>query len=354
MTDEQARADASAESSQNQVSPGQMLREGRERHNLTLEQVAERLHLRQQVVSDLEQDQYSKYVSSTFTRGYLRAYARLVEVDDEAVLAAYSTLGLVDKLQQMKSFSRRTRQQSNDNKLMLVTYIVGALIIGSAVVFWLQNSRDTNGDVATPNNPGNVAQRLVDEQNEQVDIEQPVNSQDNVSQAREPIFVNPNNEPDADAASQTEESALASAQDVAAHDGTLSEIAGEGEEGADQDTIDQDITDQDTADQDLAEQVDDSDASDGALDQAETGLPDAPLVLTFSGDAWIRIVDATGEPIAFGVKPDGHVSALDGQPPYDIDIGAPENVALYYEGEAIDLSSYRPGRLARITIPQPE
>jgi len=359
MTDEQARADASAESSQNQVSPGQMLREGRERHNLTLEQVAERLHLRQQVVSDLEQDQYSKYVSSTFTRGYLRAYARLVEVDDEAVLAAYSTLGLVDKPQQMKSFSRRTRQQSNDNKLMLVTYIVGALIIGSAVVFWLQNSRDTNGDVATPNNPGNVTQRLVDEQNEQVDIEQPVNSQDNVSQAREPIFVNPNNEPDSDSASQTGENSLASTQDVAAHDEALGEIAGEGEEGAaqdtaDQDAADQDTTDQETTDQDLAGQVDGSDASDGALEQAETGLPDEPLVLTFSGDAWIRIVDATGEPIAFGVKPDGHVSALDGQPPYDIAIGAPENVALYYEGEAIDLSSYRPGRLARITIPQPE
>lgn len=364
MTDEQARADASAESSQNQVSPGQMLREGRERHNLTLEQVAERLHLRQQVVSDLEQDQYSKYVSSTFTRGYLRAYARLVEVDDEAVLAAYSTLGLVDKPQQMKSFSRRTRQQSNDNKLMLVTYIVGALIIGSAVVFWLQNSRDTNGDVATPNNPGNVAQRLVDEQNEHVDIEQPVSSQDNVSQAREPIFVNPNNELGSDSASQTGENSLASTQDVAAHDEAQGEIAGEGEESAaqdttdqdaaDQDAADQDTTDQETTDQDLAEQVDGSDASDGALEQAETGLPDEPLVLTFSGDAWIRIVDATGEPIAFGVKPDGHVSALDGQPPYDIAIGAPENVALYYEGEAIDLSSYRPGRLARITIPQPE
>ena len=378
MTDEQARADASAELSQNQVSPGQMLREGRERHKLTQEQVAERLHLRHQVVSDLEQDHYSKYVSSTFTRGYLRAYARLVEVDEETVLAAYNALGFDDKPQQMKSFSRRTRQQSNDNKLMLVTYIVGALIIGSAVVFWLQNSQTSNDDVATQTDADTVAERLVDEQNDQVTIEQPANAQGRVNQVSQPIFIdttdtnnalNSGNTSDAGNTSDLHESTSGANADTSGANADTSgtsdaarTIASDADSaaassgtGSDPQSSAASVNANDASVSDAANPFDaDSDATNSTPDQAPDTLPNAPLVLVFSGDAWIRIADASGEPVAFGVKPAGHVTALDGQPPYDIAIGAPENVALYYQGVAIDLSSYRPGRLARITIPQPE
>lgn len=349
MTDEQARVDASAEPTPAEHSPGQMLRAGRERQNLTTTQVAERLHLRHKVVADLEQDHYSKYVSSTFTRGYLRAYARLVEIDDEAVLDAYNALGLEEQAQPMQSFSRRTRQQSHDNKLMLVTYIIGALIIGSAVVFWLQNSQNGEANQEAPlNEPTPVPERLVQAQDTQVEIA-PV----------EPVAV-----------PTTQTSDELNSQPTELRD-ELSEQLGDvtrealGEKLDEELQPSQELSQEPSSEpspevdselsQEPSQELSAAPAPSEATDsQPQAGLPDASLVLVFSGDAWIRIEDASGEAIAFGVKTDGHVSALDGQPPYNISLGAPENVTLYYQGEQIDLSSYRAGRLARITIPNPE
>lgn len=347
MTDEQARIDAAAESTQDLGSPGQMLRAGRERHNLTLEQVAKRLHLRQQVVADLERDQYSKYVSSTFARGYLRAYARLVEIDEEVVLASYNAMGLEEKMQPMQSFSRRTRQQSHDNRLMLVTYIIGALIIGSAVVFWLQNSQGGNGNNSGTGqpNPTSVAERLVEAQDTQVDIEQTPVDQESSSSARAPIFVDTNLLEQRESDLQSEGASIADDTQETEQEGETTPV----------DTTTPEVASEPKVEEPQSVSEDTSaGTNEAAIESNSFELPAASLVLVFSGDAWIRIEDATGEAIGFGVKTDGHVSALDGQPPYDISLGAPEHVTLYYQGEQIDLSSYRAGRLARLTVPSPD
>lgn len=354
MTDEQARTDASAESTPPHESPGQLLRQGRERLNLSIEQVAERLRLRQQIVADLEQDQFSKYVNGTFTRGYLRAYARLVEVDDERVLAAYSSLGYTDKPQTMQSFSRRTRQQSHDNKLMLVTYVVGALIIGSAVVFWLQNNQTGDGDIATQSDRAGVGERLVEAQDTQVDVAAEESAVDAVNEVREPIFIDTSlldrdaaevPEVETDEAVGAIDTGTTGSDDEAASDASSSDGSVVAEEASESEQ-------QAIADAQMQEQAEQSAAAETV--NGDTAIPDAPLVLVFSGDAWIRIEDANGEALAFGVKPDGHISALEGEEPYQITLGAPENVTMYYQGEPVDLSSYRAGRVARFTIPNTE
>lgn len=347
MTDELDRDNVSADADQAQ-SPGQMLRAGRERMNLTIEQVAERLRLRQQIVQDLEQDQFSKYVSGTFTRGYLRAYARLVELNDEKVLAAYEALGVDDKPQAMQSFSRRRRQQSHDNKLMLVTYVVGAVIIGSAVVFWLQNNDANDAEIAGPQQRTTVAERVVDEQAPEVDLEP---EQEMPADEPEAIYVNtgmlenPVDQMRFSADTTAEQSQLADTQ--------LTEQAAQVQAAQEQATDRSAPTATSEPAPASTTQATATRASDSATEAAPE-VPDADLVLIFSGDAWIRVEDASGEAIAFGVKPEGHVSELNGNAPYEVTLGAPENVRVYYQGQAIDLSSYRAGRVARITIPHTE
>jgi cytoskeleton protein RodZ len=69
--------------------PGAALREARESAGLTIEQVADRLHLLQSVVSSLEQDCYDRIRGDTFVRGYLRNYARLLGIDGDEIVARY-------------------------------------------------------------------------------------------------------------------------------------------------------------------------------------------------------------------------------------------------------------------------
>lgn len=348
MTDEQTRQDTSAENSTKPASAGSMLTAGRERLNLTTAQVAERLRLRQQIVIDLENDQFDKYVAGTFTRGYLRAYARLVNVDESQVLAAYEAIAVEDKPQQMQSFSRRTRQQSQDNRLMLVTYIIGAIIIGSAVIFWLQNNNEENSDITTQRQQDTVAERMIEEQDAQVDIE-PRQDEEFPAATREPIFIDTTLvDPDAPAQTVTEVELTENTTEDSVVEGT--EQVPEQQAIADAEPAEQAERAREQA---QAEATEPPPATGGEGAPTDT-LPDTELVLVFEGDAWIRIEDASGEAIAFGVKPEGHVSALDGQAPYEVTLGAPENVSLYFQGNQIDLSSYRAGRVARLTIPATE
>ena len=335
MTDEKARQETSVETPAEFVSAGHMLKEGRERLDLSAKQVAERLRLRQQIVLDLEADKFDKYVAGTFTRGYIRAYARLVNIDESKVVAAYEALGLENKPQTMQSFSKRRRQQSQDSRLMLVTYIIGAIIIGSAVIFWLQNNNETNDEVTTQREDSSLAERMVEAQDAQVELTaEPEEALTTAPQ--EPIYID-TSVLELEAPVQTEPAADTTLAD------TTATLRDEAEELA-AEQIEQ------------SEQVEQPEQVEPPQDTQTSGssLPDAELVLLFAGDAWIRIEDASGEAIAFGVKPEGHVSALNGQPPYEITLGAPENVSLYFQGEQIELSSYRAGRVARLTVPATE
>lgn len=69
--------------------PGAALREARESAGLTIEEVAEKLHLLQSVVSSLEKNCYSRIRGDTFVRGYLRNYARLLGIDGDEVVGSY-------------------------------------------------------------------------------------------------------------------------------------------------------------------------------------------------------------------------------------------------------------------------
>lgn len=350
MTDERARQDTSAETPPEPVSAGHMLKEGRERLHLSAKQVAERLRLRQQIVLDLEQDKFDKYVAGTFTRGYIRAYARLVNIDESKVVAAYEALGVDQKPQTMQSFSKRRRQQTQDNRLMLVTYVIGAIIIGSAVIFWLQNNNDTGDEIATQRQQNNLAERMVEAQDTQVEIAAETD-ETLPGPTHEPIFIDtsmlePNTPaPTGTATEVTETTAEPPAESTATEPADLT--TQENEQAAIADTT---ATLRDEAEALAADQADQP----SQTQSNDNALPDAELVLLFAGDTWIRIEDASGEAIAFGVKPEGHVSALNGQRPYDITLGAPENVSLYFQGEQIELSSYRAGRVARLTVPAAE
>mgnify|MGYP001116335732 CR=1 FL=1 len=76
-------------SSTQQRGPGDVLRAARESAGMSVEQVADKLHLLQSVVSSLEKDCYDRIRGETFVRGYLRNYARLLGVDAEDVLSRH-------------------------------------------------------------------------------------------------------------------------------------------------------------------------------------------------------------------------------------------------------------------------
>jgi len=78
--------------------PGDLLRSKREAAGMSQAQVGEALHLTVHYIKSLESDEYSKLPGLTFVKGYFRSYARLLKLDEAAILDCYehyiSTLGL--------------------------------------------------------------------------------------------------------------------------------------------------------------------------------------------------------------------------------------------------------------------
>ena len=88
----------------------------------------------------------------------------------------------------------------------------------------------------------------------------------------------------------------------------------------------------------------------------EQPVPDGEVVLslTFSGDCWTEISDATGRRLFFEMARSGDVVTLSGVAPFAVLFGNVDNVAVEVDGSAYPVSSSNPGsRMARLTIMSP-
>ncbi len=68
---------------------GERLRSARKAKALSVEEVAETLHLEERIVRALEDERYASLGAPVFVRGHLRSYARLLGLSEQSVLEAY-------------------------------------------------------------------------------------------------------------------------------------------------------------------------------------------------------------------------------------------------------------------------
>ena len=85
MPGEVASGESAAPESQ-QTGPGELLRARREDRGLSVEQVADELHLGRHIVAALEAEQFADIGAPVFVRGHLKAYARVLRLDEATVL----------------------------------------------------------------------------------------------------------------------------------------------------------------------------------------------------------------------------------------------------------------------------
>ncbi|MFQ2201506.1 cytoskeleton protein RodZ [Aeromonas hydrophila] len=296
------------------VGPGQLLRNAREQLGWTREQVASRIHLRLTLIAAIESDTYDKHTSHTFIRGYLRTYAKLVGIPEETILAAYDKLGLTppDNID-MQSFSRRSRQQANDSRLKVVTWLVILVLIALSVAWWWQSTaRRSAGDEAlaatemgaTSNTPSATVPPAVD--------------------VADPVVA-----PATSAAAATPADPVASAAATTLPVDASSAVAT------------------------TAVATSAATATQPAADTAASEPAKVPqLKMSFTADCWLDVKDAKGKTLFSGLKKANDELVLEGPEPLKFIIGAPMAVNIEYQGKSIDMSRYNNGRTARLSLPQ--
>lgn len=124
--------------------PGALLAEYREQAGLTVEQVASRLKMTNRQVLQIEADNFESMSNTAIARGFVRAYARLLNVDPEPLVAMFPAENPQAHLPvqtrrapaEAISVSRTTFRKRNGGVWKLVGWILIVLLVVGAVAVW--------------------------------------------------------------------------------------------------------------------------------------------------------------------------------------------------------------------------
>jgi cytoskeleton protein RodZ len=82
------------------------------------------------------------------------------------------------------------------------------------------------------------------------------------------------------------------------------------------------------------------------------GPAEAGIHLTFAGESWVQVKDGNGKLLLSRDNPPGSEQVLRGKPPYSLMIGNPGQVKLVYNNRPVDLSTFAklPGGIAHLVL----
>jgi cytoskeleton protein RodZ len=308
------------------VGPGAMLAQARQTIGLSQQEVADKLNFRLVLVKNIENEVFDKAIPVTFIRGYLRSYAKLVNLSGEDVLASYQMLNIAQQQgAEMQSFSKGTEKQAESNRIMWISYLILALLIAATIAWWLQQGKMSSGISSNTPNISNTS---------------------NTQYSTNDTPTNDNIEPSTTTL-DVEQSSNKVATKVNAN----------------------------TSNSELSQQIDDSTVGDRltplAIEQSSptgeqvsgeivdnNGSDITPLAnrisqveFTFSGDCWVNIFDDSGERLAWGIKKSGYVMSITGKAPFNVTLGKPELVAIKFNDNVINMSQFNRGNIAKFSLP---
>ncbi len=279
--------------------PGARLRAAREASGLSLDQVAQQLKLAPRQVKALEDEDFGKLPGRTFARGFVRNYARLLNLDADDLLAlmpdaahapALGSPALHSTGTTMGELPTATVTRPNFMR-WLIPLVLVASIVGAAAYEWYRG-----GLVA----PGDVSHTVASAP--QVDPQSPA-------------------PPATPPAPATGTSSTLLPNPLAAEGQAIEPSP-----------------------------VPDARDASPATAAPEAAATPAPLVLAYRGPSWTEVRDRTGQLLIARLFAAGSEQSIRGTPPFEVVIGNARAVSLTYQGKPIDLSRYTRQNVARLRL----
>ena len=332
--------------------PGSLLSQARNAKGFTAADIAQKLRLKVGIIEALERDEVLSTISLTFTKGYVRSYAKLLGLNENHIIQLFNELHISDDLtpKKMQSFSRKVSREHNDSRWMIVTYSIIALVILLSILWWVQHQSEPffAAKSNVPEAEQSVSESLqtpvfdaIEDDSftlNAVEIDSELTDLTNATEA----------EAEAEAEVDIETgSDLAPYEQAEFADETTTAIP-DFIPNTNPENINQVLTVLENNDPDVESELrlfaDDNESMQDSNELVE-------LIFSFSGDCWIKITDATGNDIAYGVKKAGRVMPVIGQAPFSVILGAPRSVNVQYDGEPIDISFLPSDRTGRFVLP---
>jgi cytoskeleton protein RodZ len=325
------------------VNIGKELQRKRNELNLDERQIATQLKIPIEQVRALETNEFDYFRSTTFARGYLKNYVRLLELEEGRLLGAFDS-ALEECEPSVQPINKNGKQaQMADPIVILVSVVIGAMLIFLA--FWWPTMMQESPIIST----------------EQL-IEQEIQTEETAS---EPKLVAQNE--NTEAVAQDEQLAAnteAEKQDAVENTTPVVENVVKTERT---DTVNNEDTDVVTGlsaetiailkdagvnPDNITLPANEPSLAEKAAIEASLPTPyDDDVVINFSSDCWTEVRDGNGRILYSGVKKAGTNLTLTAQGPYKVVLGFAGGVSsLIYKGEEFDFSPFTRKNLARFEL----
>jgi cytoskeleton protein RodZ len=324
-----------AEAATERASPGKALAAARAELKLSVGDVSQQIKYGVKQIAAIESDDYAKLPGTTFVRGMIRSYAKLLQIDPEPLLA---DLGRRD-IPAAATVDLRTNRQvpfiegsGKSNRIYVSLSVVALMAVAAVLYEWQINPLDKGQVVTiTPKEAGETA---------------PAPPAAPVPAAASVSSTAPVSTPSAPAAASAPSTAPAGAPSATAPASTSSAPAPVSTLSS---PAPASATDSAGA---AATEVPQPPAQTAAPAAAasESMVPKKRIELTFAQLSWVEVKQADGKILLSQLNQPGTSKVIEGVPPFEIVIGNAASVRLTYNGSPVNLRPYVKVDVARLKL----
>ncbi|MBU0806254.1 MAG: helix-turn-helix domain-containing protein [Gammaproteobacteria bacterium] len=310
------------------INPGETLREARESRGWVVAEVAAQLNLTSQRLSQIEQGAFDKLPGHTFARGYVRAYAKLLELDQNRLVmefdqftgsdAAGSSVHSLGRIEGPVSYSQRI--------LRMVSFVLLLALAGLSFFWWQEKTERQAEDLAT--------QSL-----EHVEVD----GADGTTQ------IHPLDEPE----DQAVEAAQMEAETVLplpSEDTPALPEPGVAETPSENVPLQESLPPVVAAAAPVTVEALPAVSAEPAPTPVQAGAGEAMVSLTFIADCWTQLTDANGKVLFSALKRKGDSLQLTGKAPLELRLGYARGAQVSLNGSPVDVAPFISGETARLKL----
>jgi cytoskeleton protein RodZ len=288
--------------------PGAIVRAQRESRGLTQQDIADTLNLGVRVVADMETENWARLPAPAFTRGYLRAYAKLLDIDPDVVANAFDAAASRGEARSAALTSMQHSQRrgladlSQKHPGAVLTSAVAGVVCAVAIVLWAVWPEVEKSEAVAAKQPAGPAEAVLPKKAQPTATTEPTAAEPTPSDAQPAAATAASATPVAAAATPTVDPRHVPHDDGGAHRIT-------------------------------------SDGNDR-------------LNFAFTDDCWVEIKDAKGSSVYSDLSKSGDALELIGRPPFHILLGNAPAVTLAFNGERVALSPHTRNNVGTLVLGQ--
>ncbi len=336
----------------NRVNPGETLRQARESNGWSLAEVALKLNLTVTSLSNLEAGAFDKLPGHTFARGYIRAYAKLLGMDQTVLVQQFDqSTGTDSQGSNVHALGRIEEPvRVSHTILRIVSLLLLIAVIGGGFVWWQDQTSLRSKDVASlaPEHvevegaDGTTQIHPIDEPEDQAVEENQVDTSTALALPQSETTAESTGA-EATTPATTPAAPVAPAAPTTAPAHTPAPVVATPATPA----PNVPATPAPTTTAPVAPAT--------AAPTAEAAAPvagDGQVQLQFSADCWAQVTDGRGKVLFSGLKHKGDNVTVSGKPPLAVRLGVARAAQVSYNGQPVDIAPFTSGETARLKLGQ--